>query len=112
MPEGAEPRYAAGIYGSSGPVPLNGRGRILNSLNQSRAATCRDFAFGVPEIEGSFARSRKKGRNWLKRSQSAPAFIAHHDDEAESLLSAAAFRTPAAGARGEIVVAGVRKPAH
>jgi hypothetical protein len=67
---------------------LNGRTRIRYSLNQSRAATCRDFACGVREIGGYFGRSRKTvARNWLKHSQSESRLSSNHHDEAESLLS-------------------------
>jgi hypothetical protein len=68
-------------------VVLNRRTRIRNALEYSRAATCRDFACGIREIGRYFARSRKTGSNWLKRSQSDRAFFSNHDDEAESPLS-------------------------
>jgi len=51
----------AGIYGPCGRVLLNARSRILNSLNQSRAATCQDFACEIREIGDYFARSWKTG---------------------------------------------------
>jgi hypothetical protein len=42
-------------------VLLNGRSRICNSLTNSPAATCEDFACGIREIGGYFVRSRKTG---------------------------------------------------
>ena len=53
--------WATGIYGPIWSWAAHGRSRIRNSLNQSRATTCRDFACGVREIRVIFARSRKTG---------------------------------------------------
>jgi hypothetical protein len=52
--------------------------------DQSRAATCRDFACGIREIGGYFARSRKTGWKLAEHSQSDSAFSLATNDEAES----------------------------
>jgi hypothetical protein len=52
MPDGVVPLVGADIYGHPVLLLLNGRSRIRNSLNQSRAATCRDFARQIRETGG------------------------------------------------------------
>jgi hypothetical protein len=44
--------------------------RSRNSLNQSRAATCWDFASKIGEIAVFLRDPGKQVQNWLKRNQS------------------------------------------
>jgi hypothetical protein len=90
-------------------VLLNGRSRIRNALDYSRAATCRDFACGVRETGAISRDPGKQGQNWPKRSQSDRAFFSNRNDEAESLLSGHGFLL-AAGAGFAIWAFGRRGP--
>jgi hypothetical protein len=62
-------------------VLLNGRSRIRNSLNQSRAATCRISHAKSAKSEVILRDAGKQVQNWLKRSQFDRAFFSSHDEK-------------------------------